>query len=156
MRGRAERYPMGMKASALAALLASILFAPALAVADAAIDEARGAQDNPQAYDGASDRPGSDAVVAEGPDGPGDRRRRERQLRRSDARRAQASPVPHGEDKEIEPRKSNGWFAENHAIAGVSGAFIGALIGSLWGWPGAGIGLVLGALIFYSVSRLKA
>ncbi|MDP3542604.1 MAG: DUF456 domain-containing protein, partial [Elusimicrobiota bacterium] len=57
---------------------------------------------------------------------------------------------------EPEPPQPNEWLKKSHVFSGIKGALIGLLIGSLWGLTGLGIGVLVGGLIGYSLSRFAA
>jgi len=107
-------------------------------------------------FDGARVRPEGDAVRA----GSGTDDRSAAQIARdeqakADARVTVAASLP-GPDEEIKPPKPNEWLKSDHVFSGVAGAFLGLIVGSLWGLTGLGIGALVGGLIGYGVSRFAS
>lgn len=147
---------MGMNSRAMPLLLAAaVLAAPAAAFASGALGEAGRTAANPAAFDGSSARPAGDAVPA---GATGERRTAEQiaaaEQAAADARAKQAPAI--GSGKENEPPKPNEWLKGDHIRSGVKGAIIGALIGSLWGLTGLGVGVLVGGLIGYGLSKFTA
>lgn len=139
---------MGMKARFLPLVLA--LAAPCLAAAEAVVPASA------PNFDGARVRPEGDAVRA----GPGTDDRSPAQIARdeqakSDARVTVAARLP-GPDAELKPPKPNEWLKSDHIVSGAAGAFLGLIVGSLWGLTGLGIGALIGGLIGYAVSRFAS
>ena len=128
-----------------AALLLSCLAAPASAVV--AINEAHDAARNPASFDGAR-------VRAEGAPVPEDTTDTARR-RTLAAANPKLAAVTAGPDADPTPPAPE-WRKGVHITNGVKGALIGLLVGSLWGMTGLGIGLLVGGMIGYGLSRLKA
>ena len=143
---------MGMNIRRLA-LLVALIVAPSFAsAAGGALGDARGAAENPGAFDGGRNRPAGDAVKA---DSTGDKRTpaqiaADEQIL-ADKRAGLTAEL--GADKELDPPKPNEWTKKEHFIAGIKGGLLGLLLGSLFGFAGLGIGLAAGALIGYGMSR---
>ncbi|MDD5303462.1 MAG: hypothetical protein PHS14_10165 [Elusimicrobia bacterium] len=146
-----------MKARVLTLMVAAAALAlPARAVAAGALDQAHGVSSDAANFDGGRARPEGD-LVREG--SPTDRRTAAQIARdeqaKADARANLTAPTP-GPDKEIEPPKPNEWLKSDHLIMGVKGAMVGLLVGSLWGLTGLGLGVLVGGLIGYALSRIMA
>lgn len=137
-----------MKARFLLLVLA--VFAPCFAAAEGVVPS--GAPN----FDGVRAHPESDAVRA----GSGTDDRSPAQIARdeqakSDARMSVTAKLP-GPDAEITPPKPNEWLKKDHILSGAAGAFLGLIVGSLWGLTGLGIGALIGGLIGYGVSRFAS
>jgi hypothetical protein len=148
---------MGMKAHVLPLLIAAAaLLAPAHAVADGALTQARTVSSDPSNFDGGRVRPEGDLVRA----AAGTDKRTQEQIAKDEQlkadTRANLTAVTPAPDKEIEPPKPSEWLKSDHIIMGVKGAMIGLLVGSLWGLTGLGIGILVGGLIGYGLSRITA
>ena len=140
------------------ALLVAVMAAPSFAAAaGGALGEARGAAQNPGAFDGGKTRPESEPVKA-GSTGdkrtPGQIAAEEQAL--ANTRSAALTVRPIGDDKELEPPKPNPWTKKEHFISAAKGGLLGLLFGSLFGFAGLGIGLAVGALLGYGMSRFAA
>ena len=147
---------MGMKASFLPMMVVAALAAPAYAVAGGALNQARTVSNDPVSFDGARARPEGTLVPA---GTPADTRTAEQiakdEQAKADARAALAATTT-GPDNEIAAPKPNEWLKREHILSGVKISLVGLLIGSLWGMTGLGIGILVGGLIGYSLSRIMA
>ncbi len=150
---------MGMDFRALTLLaVAAALCAPARAAAAGALIQARAVSGDPTSFDGGRARPEADPVQ---PGSAADKRTAEQIAKdeqvKADARaRANLAATTPGPDKEIAPPQPNEWLKADHIIMGVKGAMVGLLLGSFWGLAGLGIGLLVGGLIGYALSRITA
>ncbi len=146
---------MGMNLRALL-LLAAAVTIPASAFAGGAMGEARGAVENPAAFDGGSVRPDVGAVKA---GSTGDRRSPE-EIAASEQAKENARTRPNltvkapGDDTEVKPPKPNPWTTAPLIRSAVAGGIVGLLIGSLWGFAGMGIGVLVGAALFYGLTKI--
>lgn len=144
-----------MNTRSLAVLLAVAALLAPLRAAAGALGEARSAGQNPAAYDGARALPEGDAVRASS---TGDRRTPEEiaaaEQKRSGKPAAPAvkAPVP-GDDLEVKPEKKSEWFTWPLGLRAIQGALVGLLIGSLFGMTGLIAGPLIGAALFYGVSK---
>lgn len=144
-----------MNTRSLAVLLAVAALLAPLRAAAGALGDARSAGQNPAAYDGARALPEGDAVRASS---TGDRRTPEQiaaaEQKRSGKPRpaAVAAPVP-GADAEIKEEKKDPWISWPLAIRAIQGGIVGLLIGSLFGPVGLVAGPLIGAALFYGVSK---
>ena len=127
------------------------LLSPLLAVAGA-LGEAQNAGVNPASYDGARTLPEGDAVRASN---RGDRRGRAAISANTPAKAQPAmvaAPVP-GDDTELKPEKKSSWFTWPLGIRALQGGLVGLIIGSLFGPIGLIAGPLIGAALFYGVSK---
>ena len=134
-------------------LAAAALSAPSLALAGVALNDARGAAENPIAFDGGRSRPSGDTVKA----GSTNDKRTAAQIAADEQILADKRPAlgvrSTGADKELDPPKPSEWNKKDHILAGIRGGLLGLLLGSLFGMTGLGLGLLLGAGIGYGMSR---
>lgn len=148
---------MGMKAPLLSVALATAaLAAPVHSLAAGALGQARSLSSDPAGFDGAAVKPEGTPVPAGATE---DRRTAQRiamdEQAKADARAAVTTTAP-GPDAELEAPKTPEWRKQDHIVAGAQAALVGLLIGSLWGMTGLGIGLVVGGLIGYALSRVMS
>lgn len=148
---------MGMKAPLLSAVLAAAaLAAPAHSFAAGALGQAKSLSGDPAGFDGAAVKP-EGALVPAG--ASTDRRTAEEiakdEQAKADARGGLQARAP-GPDSELEAPKTPEWRKQDHIVAGVKIALVGLLIGSLWGLTGLGIGILVGGLLGYTLSRVMS
>lgn len=148
---------MSMKSRAALMLLAAVLSAPGHAAAGA-LTQARAVASDPINFDGGRVRPEGDPVPASG---PSDRRTaaqiaKDEQVKADARARGDLAAPAAGPDAEIAPPKPKEWLKADHLVYGAQGALMGLVIGSIWGLTGLGVGLLVGGLIGYAVSRLSA
>ena len=148
---------MGMKARILPLMVAAAaLAAPAYAVAGGALSQARTVADDPVNFDGARAHPEGSLVPA---GTPADTRTAGQiakdEQAKADARAALTATTP-GPDNEIATPKPNEWLKREHILSGVKISLVGLLIGSLWGMTGLGVGLLVGGLLGYGLSRIMS
>jgi hypothetical protein len=139
-------------------LLAVALSSQAHAAAPGALGQARGVSSDPLNFDGARSKPEAEAVRA---GAAADRRTAgqiamDEQTKADERSRANLTAKDSGADQEIAPPKPNEWLKRAHIFSGMKGGLIGLLIGSLWGLTGLGVGVLVGGLIGYSLSRFAA
>lgn len=150
------RYAIGMKAPLLLAA-AACLALPLTSHAAGALGQARTVAGDPASFDGAIAKP-EGALVPAG--ASTDSRSAEQiakdEQAKADARAAASKASLTGPDKELEEPKPAEWSKSEHILAGVKGAMVGLLVGSLWGMTGLGIGLVVGGLLGYALSRVMS
>lgn len=146
---------MGMKASLVPVVLAAAaLAAPVRAQAAGALGQARAVTNEAASFDGAAVKPEGTLV----PVGPSTDARTTEQIAKDEQAKADArlkAKTP-GPDAEIETPKPPEWSKREHILSGVKIGLVGLLIGSLWGMTGLGIGLLVGGLIGYTLSRVMS
>lgn len=67
-----------------------------------------------------------------------------------------AGKIEHGKDAEIKPKEANPWFTMELGLAAVKGGMVGLLVGSLFGPVGLVAGPLIGAAIFYGMTKLQS
>ena len=144
-----------MNTRRLALLVVAVSLVAPLHAAAGALGEARVAAQNSGAFDGSRDRTGSDPVRA---GSTGDKRTAEQiaaseQARSGNPKQVNLTAPASGEDKEIPAPKPNTWLTWPLAIRAVCGALVGLVIGSLFGPVGLILGPIIGAALFYGVSK---
>lgn len=147
---------MGMKASILPVMVVAALVAPVYAVAGGALNQARAVSGDPVNFDGARAHPEGSLVRA---DAKTDTRTAE-QIAKDEQAKADArlnlTATTSGPDNEIAAPKPSEWLKREHILSGVKIGLVGLLIGSLWGMTGLGIGILVGGLLGYTLSRIMS
>jgi hypothetical protein len=65
-------------------------------------------------------------------------------------------PTPNGVDKEAEAKKKNEWLTSDLLTSAAKGAMVGLLVGSLFGPVGLIAGPLLGAALFYGLTKITS
>ncbi len=123
-----------MKIRVLPLLLAATLTAPPRAVAGEALAQARAASSDPANFDGGRARFEGNFM----------------------ALGATTTLAPPGADQETGTKKPNKYFNADLVTSAVKGSLIGLLVGSLFGPPGLIAGPVIGAALFYGLTKITA